>query len=118
MKARRSMNVPLWEALAKPCIQGRNARATTRLYISQPALHHRVKQLESELGMPLLVVHNRRVIPTREGQRVLEMALHVLGEIRGTEEYFKSTAQERNVRVGTVSLFAAGRLFEAVVSFR
>src|SRR5262245_17838554 len=112
------MNLPQLEAFAETCIQGSYTRAANRLYISQPALHHRVKQLEAELGMPLLVVHNRRVIPTREGQRVLEMALRVIGEIRGTEEYFKSTVQERSVRVGTVSLFAAGPLFEAVAAFR
>src|SRR5262245_29089795 len=112
------MNILQLEAFAETCRQGSYTRAANRLYISQPALHHRVKQLELELGMPLVVVHNRRVLPTSEGKRVLEMAERVLGEIHDVEEHFKSTAAQRTVRIGTVSLFAAGPLFEAVVAFR
>lgn len=112
------MNLSQLEAFAETCQLGSYTRAAEHLYISQPALHHKVKQLEAELGMPLLVVRDRRVIPTTEGELVLSVAERVLGEVRGLEEHFRLMAEQHSVRVGATSLLAATALSASVAAFR
>jgi DNA-binding transcriptional LysR family regulator len=112
------MNLSQLEAFAETCRLGSYTRAAQHLFISQPALHHKVKQLEAELGTPLLVVHNRRVVPTADGRFVLAVAEQVLTQIHGLEAHFRSAFEEHLVRVGAVSLLAATILSAAVEAFK
>jgi DNA-binding transcriptional LysR family regulator len=112
------MNLSQLEAFIETCQQGSYTRAAERLFISQPALHHKVKQLETALGTPLLVVRNRHVIPTAEGQLVLDVARRVLQEVHSLEEHFRLMKENQAVRVGATSLLGAMVLSSAVAQFR
>lgn len=112
------MNLSQLEAFAVTCRLHSYTRAAEQLYISQPALHHKVKQLEAELGATLLVVRNRQVVPTVEGEQVLAVADRVLAELRGLEQHFKRIAEQHAIRVGATSQLAATALPAAVATFR
>lgn len=111
------MNFSQLEAFVETCRLGSYTKAAERLYISQPALHHKVKQLESDLGVPLLVVRDRQVVATAEGRLLLDSADRILGEVHALEEHFQLVAAEQTVRVGATSLLAAIALSEAVAEF-
>ena len=53
-------------------------RASTRLYISQPALSKQIRKLESDLGAQLLVRDSRHVALTVRGERFLDDARQLL----------------------------------------
>jgi DNA-binding transcriptional LysR family regulator len=112
------MNLSQLEAFAETCRLGSYTRAAERLYISQPALHQKVKALEHELGAPLLIVRDRRVVPTAEGQVVLETAERVVHEVRALEAHFRHAASSSSVHVGATSLLAVTALSDAVALYR
>ncbi len=117
LRAYAMMNLSQLEAFAETCHLGSYTRAAEHLFISQPALHHKVKQLESELGVSLLVVRERRVVPTAEGTVVLRVAAEVLQKVRQLEEHFRHLTEERSVRVGAVSLLAATIISQTVAVY-
>jgi DNA-binding transcriptional LysR family regulator len=106
------------QAFVETCRQGSYTRAAARLFLSQPALHHRVKELEAELQTPLLVVQNRRVVPTAKGQLVLEVGERVLQELRELEERVKDVGEQQSVRIGVATLIMARILSESIAEFR
>ncbi len=112
------LNLSQLEAFVETCRHGSYTLAAERLFISQPALHHKVKQLEAQLGVPLLVVSNRRVVATTAGELLLESAQAMLEEAARLERHFQGLADVGSIRVGAVSLLAAGALTVAVESFR
>ena len=56
-------------------------RAAAHLNLSQTALSHRVRKIESELGMRLLVRTTRRGSLTRSGQELLPQVRRHLNEL-------------------------------------
>lgn len=55
-------------------------RAAQRCNVSQPSLSSAVKQLEQELGIPIVLRHQRFSGLTEEGKRVLEWAKRILAD--------------------------------------
>ncbi|MDN6860384.1 LysR substrate-binding domain-containing protein [Pseudomonas sp. CAN2814] len=60
--------------------------ASRLLEITQPSLSKAVKELEEELGVPLLVRSNRGVTVTEYGERLVSMACTVTEEVRRARE--------------------------------
>jgi DNA-binding transcriptional LysR family regulator len=60
--------------------------ASRLLEITQPSLSKAVKELEEELGVPLLVRSNRGVTVTEYGERLVSMACMVTEEVRRARE--------------------------------
>ncbi|MCB1755110.1 MAG: LysR family transcriptional regulator [Gammaproteobacteria bacterium] len=58
-------------------------RAASRCHVSQPTLSLRIRQLEEELGVPLIYRGNRFESLTPEGQRVLAWARRLLANYDG-----------------------------------
>lgn len=114
----RVLNLSQLEAFLETCSQGSYTLAAERLFISQPALHHKVKQLEAHLGVPLLVVSNRRVVPTAAGEFLQAEARGLVDKADQLERHFAGLAEKQSIRVGAVSLLAAGALSRAVEAFR
>jgi DNA-binding transcriptional LysR family regulator len=53
---------------------GSVSRAAEALYVSQPAVSQQLQALERELGAPLFERNGRRLLPTREGEALYELA--------------------------------------------
>lgn len=54
--------------------------AAHRTHYTQAALSMQIKQLETEVGMPVFIRMPRRVVLTEAGERLLERAQHILRE--------------------------------------
>lgn len=61
--------------------EGSISRAAERLRIAQPALSAQVRNLESELGSPLLHRMPRGVVVTESGAKLLDHARHILRSV-------------------------------------
>jgi DNA-binding transcriptional LysR family regulator len=83
-------------------------RASKRLRIAQPALSRQIRDLEEELGCPLLDRQARNVTLTAAGEALLEEARKLLGETERLKEVTKRAAdgQSGYIAVGYVSWIA------------
>jgi LysR family transcriptional regulator for metE and metH len=71
----------LVEAIAET---GSVTQAGTRLHVTQSAASHQLRELERRLGAPLFLRRRRRMVPTAEGELIVEAAgkvLHALSEV-------------------------------------
>lgn len=62
------------------------ARAAARCNISQPTLSSRIRQLEEELGVPIVERDKRYIGLTPEGERVLDWAKRILADCESLEQ--------------------------------
>ncbi|ARF57785.1 LysR family transcriptional regulator [Streptomyces gilvosporeus] len=86
-------------------------RAAARLHLAQPGVSAQIRQLERELGQPLLDRSGGRVTPTEVGEAVLPYARAALAAVEGVRETvaeFTGLLRGR-VALGVVSGAAAGR---------
>lgn len=73
-------------AIVAICESGSIQEASRLLHISQPALSKGIKELEAELGVPLLVRSNRGITATEFGERLVRRARLILEEVRRARE--------------------------------
>lgn len=89
---------------------GSLAEASRRLGVTPAAIAQRIKALEDEIGMSLLVRFGRRVRPTEAGFAILQTSRRVLSEVR----QLKSVALDDHVfgelRLGAISTILTGLL--------
>src|SRR5690606_41453382 len=78
---------------------GSVSRAAAALFVSQPAITLQLQALERDLGMPLLGRNGRRLLPTREGELLSEMALPLVERIDALEGRFRERVRGPDVRV-------------------
>ncbi len=72
---------------------GSVSRAADALFVSQPAITLQLQALERDLGVPLLERNGRRLLPTREGEVLYEMALPLVEQLDGLEAAFRERVQ-------------------------
>src|SRR5918999_627700 len=72
---------------------GSVTRAAERLHLTQSALSHQLRDIESRLGIHLSLRLGKRMVLTPPGERVLGAARRVLDEIGRTEEDLKLMSQ-------------------------
>jgi LysR family glycine cleavage system transcriptional activator len=77
------------------------------LGMSQPALSHRIRQLEQELGMPLFRRGHRGVSLTHEGEELLSVCSRSLGEIRQAITRLSRAKDDAKVLIATDFAFAS-----------
>jgi DNA-binding transcriptional LysR family regulator len=68
---------------------GSVSRAAEALFISQPAVSLQLQALERELGVVLFERSGRRLIPSREGQVLYELALPLVENLDALTEQFR-----------------------------
>ncbi len=88
---------------------GSVSRAAEALYLSQPAVTLQLQGLERELGVRLLERSGRRLMPTREGQLLYEMARPLVEGLDGLAASFREQvrgldAGELNVAAGSSTI--------------
>src|SRR5262245_40472580 len=77
---------------------GSLTRAGTSLHLTQSALSHQLRDIESRLGTPLFLRVGKRMMLTPAGERLLRSAEDVLTTIERTEEAIRNLAgAERGV---------------------
>src|SRR5215211_7095052 len=64
---------------------GGQTRAAQRLHLTQSALSHQLRELESRIGAPLFIRGSRRMVLTPVGDRILASARRVLHEVESLE---------------------------------
>jgi DNA-binding transcriptional LysR family regulator len=69
---------------------GSVSRAAEALYLSQPAVTLQLQALERELGTRLLERSGRRLVPTREGQLLYELARPLVEGVDGLDAAFRA----------------------------
>src|SRR5581483_12302317 len=73
-----TMQLQHLRAFYEVATSGSFTRAAEKLYLSQPAVTHQVRALETELGFPLLERLGRRVRLTPAGEALLPYTLRLM----------------------------------------
>lgn len=81
---------------------GSLAAAAERLHLTQSALSHQLKALETHYGLPLFVRKSRPLRLSPAGERLLELARQVLPELRRVERELQRLAVGRSGRLYAV----------------
>ncbi|PYS73850.1 MAG: LysR family transcriptional regulator [Acidobacteria bacterium] len=83
--------------------EGSVTKAGSRLYLTQSALSHQLRDVEQKLGVSLFTRMNKRMVLTPAGERLLASAHTVLDELKRTEEDLRHIALEREgiLRIST-----------------
>ena len=68
---------------------GSVSRAAEALYVSQPAVTLQLQALERELGIKLFERSGRRLVPSREGQILYELAKPLVEGLDGLDTAFR-----------------------------
>lgn len=99
---RRVINLRRLQYFVKAIELGNITKAAEALNVAQPALGLQIRQLEADLGVPLLIRHSRGVSPTGAGRQLYKRALEILELVeRAREEVSLSAKAEReNIVLG------------------
>ena len=73
--------------------------AAEQLNVAQPALGTQIRQLESELGVGLLVRHSRGVTPTAAGRLLHERAARIMADVEAARREVLALAEAREDHV-------------------
>lgn len=94
-------------------------KASERLYISQPALTYRVKQLEEDFDVKILIRGKKGVEFTTEGEYLVQYATKMQAELRKTKEHLENMDNKikGTLRLGVSSIFARYELPKILSSF-
>lgn len=90
---------------------GTFSKAADALYVSQPAISLAIRELEHELGFPLLVRNHKGIEFTPEGLQVLEKAQSILREMEG----IRCIRKENDDITGTCVLGASPHFCSSVL---
>jgi len=83
-------------------------KAAARLYMSQPALSYRLKNLEKEFGAKIVLRNTTGVVFTQQGEHLLGYALKMLTQLTIAKERIQNMENkiQGTLRIGTSSIFA------------
>jgi LysR family transcriptional regulator for metE and metH len=74
---------------------GSLTRAGDKLHLTQSALSHQLRDIESRLGAALFLRVGKRLVLTPAGERLLESAREILERLQQTEQDIRRMGQER-----------------------
>lgn len=93
-------------------------RAAVELCVTQAAVSHQVKSLESQLGVTLFKRLPRGLMLTREGETMLPVLRECFDRIAETLECFQGGHLREVLTVGAVGTFAVGWLLPRLADFQ
>ena len=108
-----------WLAIKTVAEEKNITKAADRMYISQPALTYRLRNLEKEFGAKILSRHPNGVLLTPQGELLLSYAQTMLLQLNETRERIKNMENkvQGTLRLGTSSVFAHYELPQILKSF-
>jgi LysR family transcriptional regulator for metE and metH len=74
---------------------GSLTRAGDRLHLTQSALSHQLRDIESRLGAPLFLRIGKRLVLTPAGDRLLTSAKDVLAQLQRTEDEIRQMGRDK-----------------------
>jgi LysR family transcriptional regulator for metE and metH len=74
---------------------GSLTRAGDRLHLTQSALSHQLRDIESRLGAPLFLRIGKRLVLTPAGERLLASAKDVLAHLQRTEDEIRQMGRDK-----------------------
>ena len=74
---------------------GSLTRAGDRLHLTQSALSHQLRDIESRLGAPLFLRLGKRLVLTPAGERLLASAKDVLEQLQRTEDEIRQMGRDK-----------------------
>ncbi|WP_028402125.1 LysR family transcriptional regulator [Ectobacillus panaciterrae] len=94
-------------------------RAAERLYVSQPALSYRLKNIEDEFGVSLFFKTKKGIEFTSEGEYLVKYAEEMLRQLQQTKDYMFNMKEEviGTLRLGVSSNFAQYKLPKILKKF-
>lgn len=106
------MNEKDWELLITLYEEGTITRSAQKLYISQPALTYRIKQIEKTFQTKIIYRGSKGIVFTSQGLYLLEYAKKMINELRKTTDNIKNMKDEVQgvLRIGVSSNFALYQL--------
>jgi len=113
------MNEKDWQLLTILYEERNITKTAKKLYISQPSLTYRLKQLEKEFGISLMHRGNRGITFTSEGEYLARYAEKMLRELKNTEDALSNMNREVSgtLRLGSSSNFAHYELPDILEGF-
>lgn len=99
------------EAFIRIAESGSFSAAATSMGLSQTALSHRIKKLETDIGLVLLERTTRRVLLTRAGQEFYPQAQETLLRLSNLYESFKARGGRTQDRLAIGCLSSLGERF-------
>ena len=107
-------------ALKIVCKERSITKAAARLYVSQPALTHRIKSLEDEFGVKILNRTPEGSSLTPQGEHILEFAEETLAKLNITKEYVLSMEAkiQGTLRLGVSHTFAQYELASLLGTYK
>ena len=96
-------------------------KAAKRLFISQPAMTDKIKKLEKELNIPLVIRKPRGIEFTPEGNIVAQYAVKALHDYDAMKEQLVNTSQDEirgNLKIAVSNVFAKYMLPKLIMEFR
>src|SRR5438445_11486857 len=79
---------------------GSLTRAGDQLHLTQPALSHQLRDIESRLGTALFLRVGKRLVLTPAGGRLLTTATEVLERLEGVEGEIRAMRRDRGGTLG------------------
>ena len=99
---------------------GSIAKAARTLFISQPSVSQAIKEMEEELGFPILIRDRHGVTFSPKGAQVLEIAQAIVREL-GKLDHLKNEEQNAlwgRISIGGTSYFSDSLLLRVIVDMR
>lgn len=101
-----------WEILKVLSEELNITNAAEKLFMSQPALSYRLKQIEKEFGVSIVARGPKGIQFTNEGEYILGYALNMLLQLRNMKDFIANSAGSVSgtIRLGVSSSYAHFRL--------
>jgi DNA-binding transcriptional LysR family regulator len=114
------MNEQDWEMLIILAEEKNITRAAERLFVAQSSLSYRLKNLEEELSVPLLLRTKNGIFFTPEGEYVLQYAKNMKIQLENTREHILNMREtvQGTLRLAATTAFAYYVLPDLLKTFR
>lgn len=109
-----------WIALKAIAQEKSITKAAERLFLSQPALTYRLRNLEKEFGVAILSRRTGRALLTEQGEYLLQYAEEMLTQLNKTKEHVRSMSGEIQgpLRIGSSTTYAQWVLAPLLKTFK